>query len=137
MKIFKTWLDDTYPKAKDSRRVDGWKPLLSKGCVKKYLPRIKASKMKGMDEALQFAERYIGLAKGKRLANVLVDDAKPEEPDWERKRYDSLCELVPKGKETVGEWDDDELWDSERKITEEHLRLVAWAWSPAGERKLP
>ena len=137
MKIFRNWLDKTYPEAKECLRAGGWKPLLSKNCVKKYLPRIKEAKTDGMDEALQFAERYVGLAKGKRLGNVLMDDTKPEEADWERKRYDTLCGLVPEGKDQAEDWTDQELWDSERKVTGEHLKLIAWAWSPLGERKLP
>ena len=137
MKIFRNWLDKTYPESKESLRAGGWKPLLSKNCVKKYLPRVKEAKIDDMNEALQFAERYVGLAKGKRLGNVLMDDAKPEEADWERKRYDILCGLVPKGKDQAKDWTDEELWDGERKVTGEHLKLIAWAWSPLGERKLP
>ena len=93
--------------------------------------------VKGMEEAKQFAERYVALAVGKRLGNVLVDDAKPEESDWERRRYDMLSELVGEEKEDTKGWEDRELWDSERKVTDKHLKLIGWAWSPIGERKLP
>lgn len=137
MKIFREWLDKTYPEAKASLRAGGWKPLLSKPCVKRYLPQIRERQIQGMDEARQFAERYVGLTKGKRLANVLVDDDQPEGPDWERQRYDALSFVVSKGREQSGSWEDHELWDEERKVTDEHLKLIAWAWSPLGERKLP
>ena len=137
MQIFREWLDKTYPEGKEALRAGGWKPLLSKGCVKKYLPQIKARGLPNMEQAQEFAEQYVRLAKGKRLANVLMDDTKPEEPDWDQKRYDALCEIVPKGKEQAGNWADEDLWDSERKVTDEHLRLIAWAWSPMAERKLP
>ena len=83
---------------------------------------------------------YCALAKGKRLGNVLIDEAKPEEPDWERRRYDVLNELVPEGKEE-GEraWGMSELWTEERGVSEEggHLQLLAWGWSPVAEGKLP
>ena len=137
MHVFREWLDKTYPEAKESLRAGGWKPLLSKACVKRYLPQLQERGLADASEAQQFAERYTGLGKGKRLANVLVDDAKPGEPDWERRRYDALDGLVPAGKELAAAWADEELWDHQRKITDEHLRLIAWAWSPLGERKLP
>ena len=137
MQIFREWLDVTYPAAKSSLRADGWKPLLSKRCVERYLPRIKESKIKDMAEAIAFAEHYIALAPRKKLGNILVDDTQPAEADLECKRYDRLCELVPEGKETGDGWEDEELWDQVRKVTDEHARLIAWGWSPTGERKLP
>lgn len=57
MEVFREWLDVTYPEAKNALRAGGWKPLLSKRCVERYLPRLKESKIKGMPEALAFAER--------------------------------------------------------------------------------
>ncbi|KAI7552854.1 hypothetical protein KC331_g1605, partial [Hortaea werneckii] len=104
MSIFRHWLDDTYPAAKSSLRAGGFKPLLSKPLVEKYLPLILSSSssssgLKDDDDAKAFAQRYVNLAKGKRLGNVLLDDADPTGLDWEGRRYRALCGLVPEGKE--------------------------------------
>lgn len=136
MEVFKEWLDVTYPAEREALRAGGFKPLLSKKVVERYLEKIKASK-KVSDDAKQFAKTYCSLGKGKRLGNVLVDDSKPAELDWERKRYEALDGLVPKGKEAEKEWKMSELWTDEREVAEGHLELVAWAWSPVAESKLP
>jgi len=139
MAVFREWLDDTYPATKASMRGDGgFKPLLSKKIVEKYLERIEGSKNVGK-EGKTFAKTYVELGKGKRLGNVLVEDSKPAEPDWEARRYSVLCDMVPEGKEEAGKWDDEELWadDGKKEVSEEHLEMIAWAWSPMQERKLP
>ncbi|KAI6880341.1 hypothetical protein KC318_g7349 [Hortaea werneckii] len=157
--IFRHWLDDTYLAAKSALRAGGFKPLLSKPLVEKYLPLILSSSsssgLKDDDDAKAFAQRYINLAKGKRLGNVLLDDADPTGLDWEGRRYRALCGLVPEGKEGVEGWGEGELWEdgdgdegdgrsgggtkgkgSSKKVSNRHLQLIAWAWSPVAERKL-
>lgn len=134
MDVFRQWLDVTYPAERDALRLGGFKPLLKKEVVGRYLERIRES---GSVDLMgkRFAEVYCGLPKRKKLGNVLVDDSKPEEPDWERKRYEALNELVEEGKEV---WEDGKLWsgESEGVVSEDHLGLIAWAWSPVAERKL-
>ena len=137
MDVFEEWIEKTYPAAKAALRVDGgFKPLLSKTAVKKYLSAIREV-LGEEDEALTFASVYTELGRNKRLGNVLMDDSKPTEADWEVRRYEVLCKLVPEGKE---EWEGSELWiegeEAEASPSEEHARLIAWAWSPVGERRL-
>lgn len=136
MEVFREWLDVTYPAEREALRAGGFKPLLSKKVVERYLERIEASKKIGV-EGKQFAKMYGSLAKGKRLGNVLVNDSKPAEPDWERRRYEVLDELVSRDKETEKAWKMSELWTDEREVADDHLELIAWAWSPVSESKLP
>ena len=137
MEVFREWLDVTYPAAKDALRAGGFKPLLSKKTVEKYLPRIENSKSVSED-AKRFATVYAELPKGKKLGNVLVDDSKPMEHDWEARRYVALECLVPEGKEAgEKEWKLSELWNDDRQLSDQHLEMVAWAWSPGAEGKLP
>lgn len=165
MTIFRHWLDETYPAAKSALRAGGgFKPLLSKPLVEKFLLRIlsaspSSSSSSGSGapddedakDAKAFAQRYVNLAKGKRLGNVLLDDGDPTGWDWEGRRYRALCELVPEGKEKEGGWGEGELWEDadgdegvggggekkgKKKVSDRHLRLIAWAWSPVAERKL-
>ncbi|KXT05219.1 hypothetical protein AC578_8357 [Pseudocercospora eumusae] len=137
MEVFKEWLDTTYPAGKDAMRAGGFKPLLTKKTVEKYQERIQESK-EVSSLAKQFAKVYGELAKGKKLGNVLVDDTKPMEPDWERKRYQQLDKLVPSGKENgQDDWKLSELWTDDKDVSEQHLELIAWAWSPVPEKKLP
>ncbi|KAI7217184.1 hypothetical protein KC333_g4384 [Hortaea werneckii] len=178
--IFRHWLNDTYPAAKSALRAGGFKPLLSKPLVEKYLPLILSSSFSSSSsspssssfsghyddndddrDAKAFAQRYVNLAKGKRLGNVLLDDGDPTGWDWEGRRYRALCGLVPEGKEKEGGWGEGELWEDadgdggegewdeggsggrkgkgskkKKKVSGRHLQLIAWAWSPVGERKL-
>lgn len=137
MEVFREWVDETYPSQREGLGAGGFKPLLSKGCVERFLERIEGSKDVGED-ARAFAKVYAALSKGKRLGNVLLEDSKPTEPDWERKRYDALDGLVPAGKEDGGDaWGLSELWMDDKSLTPQHLQLVAWAWSPIKEAKLP
>ena len=101
------------------------------------MPRIEESKVIGED-AKRFAKVYAEMPKGKKLGNVLVDHSKPTEADWERRRYDVLDGLVEEGKEDdVNSWKMSELWTDEREVSEGHLELIAWVWSPVKEGKLP
>ena len=135
--IFKTWLDETYPASKAALRVGGgFKPLLSKTVVTKIMPALEANKAKIGSDALEFATLYTSLPKNRRLGNVLLDDEKPGEADWEVKRYEALAAIVPEDKEESKSWDKVELWDGEGGLSIEHLELVAWAWSPLGDRGL-
>jgi hypothetical protein len=134
--IFKKWLDDTYPAAKAALRVFGFKPLVSKSFVTKILPTLEANKAKIGSDGLEFATLYASLPKNRRLGNVLLDDEKPGEADWEVKRYEALAALVPEDKEETKGWDKADLWDGEGGLSTEHLTLVAWAWSPVGDRGL-
>jgi len=135
--IFKTWLDETYPASKAALRVGGgFKPLLSKTVVTKIMPALEANKAEIGSDALEFATLYTSLPKNRRLGNVLLDDEKPGEADWEVKRYEALASLVPEGKEGSKSWDKADLWDGEGGLSTEHLKLVAWAWSPLGDRGL-
>lgn len=96
-----------------------------------------------------FAEIYTNLPKGKKLGNVLVDESQPGEADWEIRRYQALDRIVPEGMEMEEEKEEKEeeekekgrswkelLWDEEGKVSEWHLSMIAWAWSPVSERKL-
>jgi hypothetical protein len=136
MDVFKTWLEITYPAEKDALRTGGFKPLLSKKAVEKYLSQIEKNSSVSAN-AKQFARVYAELPKGKKLGNVLVDNSKPMEHDWEARRYAVLDLLVPKGKEEgEAEWKLSELWSDDREISASHLESVAWAWSPVKESKL-
>lgn len=140
LEVFKTWLEETYPASKASLRASGFKPLLSKGLVGKCLERINAAARSDNDviepEAAAFASLYSSLPKNRRLGNVLVDDDKPGEADWEVRRYEALDRLVPEGDEDGKGWAEDRLWDGKGGLSAEHLNLVAWGWSPVGERGL-
>ena len=111
--------------------------MLSKKVVQRYLSQIEESRDVS-SEGKAFAQMYAALSKGKRLGNVLVDETKPEEPDWEKKRYETLDGLVPADKaEDADAWKLSELWTDDKEVSAQHLEMVAWAWSPAGESKLP
>ncbi|CAK3774006.1 Hypothetical predicted protein [Lecanosticta acicola] len=137
MDVFQTWLEETYPAEKETLRVGGgFKPLLSKKCMGRYISLIEDS-ADVSDDGKIFARTYVRLPKGKRLGNVLVDDTKPAEPDWERKRYQVLDGLVPEGEESEPNWKSSALWTGDSKPSPRHLELIAWAWSPVKESKLP
>lgn len=78
-----------------------------------------------------------------------MDESKPSEADWEIMRYQALNRIVPEGMEMEEEEGEEEggeegkrsrkelLWDEEgKKVSELHLSMIAWAWSPVSERKL-
>ncbi|KAK5725803.1 hypothetical protein LTR15_003993 [Elasticomyces elasticus] len=136
MAIFRDWIDVTYPAQREALRAGRFKPLLSKKCVERLLPAIEETDISG--EAKAFAKMYAAFPKAKRLGNALVDDLKPTEADWEVTRYAALDGLVSVGKEEgEGAWKMSELWTDDRKPTSQHLELIAWAWSPVKEAKLP
>lgn len=137
MGIFRAWLDETYPAQKGKLRGGGFKPLLGREVVERYVARIMGE-VEG--EGRTFAGVYVGLGKGKRLANVLVDEAQPGGRDWEVARYEALDGLVGEGKEVAKKWEYDELWtkddEGRRVVTQKHLSLIAWAWSPVSGKEL-
>lgn len=127
MKIFRTWLDETYPKLRSEQKEF---PLLKKEVVELYLPRIQnqASKL-GIDS--KWAELYVALPKGKRLANVLMDDSNPAEADLTRVRQDVLEGIVKeRGGEMPGKADE-ALWsDDGAQPSMMHLKCIAYGFSP-------
>ncbi|KAM3415436.1 hypothetical protein BST61_g8958 [Cercospora zeina] len=138
MDVFRKWLDVTYPEAQVSLRAGGFKPLLPKNVVERHLSRLQDSSTVS-EKAKQFANVYCQLPKGKKLGNVLVDDSKPMEPDWERTRYTELDRLLPFGaaKEDGPEaWKLSGLWNEDGTLSDEHLHLIAWAWSPVSDKRL-
>lgn len=124
--IFETWLKETYPTQKREQRA--FKPLLSKKTVEAFLPLL--AQTEGIDTT--FAEMYVRLEARKRLANTLVDDKQPGEPDWDRARTDALAKLVPEDDQVA----DDKLWGVDGQPSWDHLSLIAWAWSPVSEYRL-
>lgn len=126
MEIFHKWLKETYPKQKSDLRV--FKPLQKK-TVELFLPDLE--KAKGIDT--KFAELYVKLEPRKKLANVLVDDTKPGEQDWDKARVDALSKLVP---DKENEIEESGLWEKDSVPSNYHLSLIAWAWSPLTEYKL-
>lgn len=127
MAVYDKWLKETHPKEKAEQRV--FKPLLSKKVMELFLADL--TKAKGIDT--KFAELYVTLEPRKKLANVLVDDTKPGEPDWDKTRVDALSKLVPDENNEVNE---DELWEKDGVPSDYHLSLIAWAWTPLSEYKL-
>ncbi|KUI69623.1 hypothetical protein VM1G_05096 [Cytospora mali] len=123
--VFKAWLKDAYPKQKREQRA--FKPL-SKKTVETFLPLLQQAQ--GIDTT--FAEMYVSLEARKRLANTLVNDKEPGEPDWDKTRTDALARLVPED----GGIADDRLWGEDGQPAKDHLSLIAWAWSPVSEYKL-
>ncbi|KAI9669066.1 MAG: hypothetical protein M1831_000658 [Alyxoria varia] len=127
---FELWLTEKYPAEKAAQR--DFKPLLSKTMVERFLPLMREDKV--VDE--RFAEMYVTLPPRKRLANVLVDEKNPQGRDWEAERLAVLQELVPAGKE----FGEEDLWlktSGVKKVSSKHLQMVAWAWSPVNESRLP
>lgn len=124
--VFEKWLKETYKEQKAAQRV--FKPLPKK-TVELFLPELHEAT--GVDTT--FADMYVKLEPRKRLANVLVDDTKPGEPDWDQTRLDALSKLVPDGEEGV---DEDALWEKDGVPSQYYLSLIAWAWSPLSEYKL-
>jgi len=127
MKIFRTWLDETYPRLRSEQTEF---PLLKKGVVELYLPRIRelAGKL-GIDS--RWAEMYVELPKGKRLANVLMDETNPAEADLARVRQDVLEGIVEGNGGDIPEKDDPGLWSADGKsLSEMHLKCIAYGFSP-------
>lgn len=127
MAVYEKWLKETYPKEKAEQRV--FKPVLSKKVMELFLPDLKNDQK--IDT--RFAELYVTLESRKKLANVLVDNTKPGEPDWDKTRVDALSKLVP---DENNEVDDDALWEKDGVPSHYHLSLIAWAWTPLSEYKL-
>lgn len=128
MAVFKIWLDDTYPAAKDSR--PKFEPLLKKEIVEKFLSAIREAS--DLDE--KWAEMYVALPKGKRMANVLMDSKKPGEADMARLRQDTLEKLVKsRGSADVNA----DLWDETGNYPSSwHLKYIAYGWTPVTAQRL-
>lgn len=124
--VFEKWLGETYPRERAEQRTF---KLLTKTTVRSLLPQLKQAG--SLDTA--FAEMYVQLEARRRLANVLVREKEPGQPDWDRTRVDRLSELVPNEKNNVDEGD---LWTEGGRLSQYHLSLVAWGWSPVSEYKL-
>lgn len=122
MAVFREWLGLTYPAERVKQ--EEYKPVLSKKCVESWLPILKE---KGTDTA--WAERYVQLARGKRLGNVLLDDKDPQGQDMESQRFEKLVDLNPEG-ETQS------LWADRRTPAPWHAQCIAYAWSPYSEKVL-
>jgi len=137
MGVFREWLDVSYPAARESQRANGFKPLLNKKLVAVHLDKIQEAPSIS-DDAKVFARVYAFLPRGKKLGNVLVDQTKPMEQDWEAKRYSALCELVLEGDEDWERWAEQQLFKNvdggDVMLTEKHLHFIAWAWSPVPKR---
>ena len=126
----------TYPAERAGLRAGGFKPMLSKASLERYLPQIDEN-ADISKEAKAFAKVYVELPKGKKLGNVLVDNSRPTEADWERLRYDSLDQLVRNDSEELSDLPKSRgLWNDDGQVTTRHLQLIAWAWSPEGESRL-
>lgn len=104
-------------------------PTLKKEVVALYLPLIRELKDA---EAVVWAEKYAELPKGKRLANTLMDEGKPEERDMAKVRQDFLEEVVRKnGGNVPGKDDGDFLWEKGSGAPSEvHLKCIAYGFSP-------
>ena len=110
------------PAARAAQRADGFKPLLSKKCVGRSIYPPSSSSKAVSEDAKAFAKLYSALPKGKKLGNLLVDNSKPEGPDWEVRRYEALDRLVEEGKEESAEkWKLSELWTDEKEVSERHF----------------
>lgn len=124
MKVFRTWLDETYPAARAAQREY---PLLKKDVVEAYIPRIQE---KLGEPETKWAKLYVKLSKGKRLANVLMDETKPEERDLAVVRQNVLDQIIEdECREELPSKQDDGLWDEEAPSLL-HLKLIAYAFSP-------
>ena len=138
MDTFKTWIGRHVP-CRAGCSPSGWLQAVTQqeDCPALSSAKIEESKTVSQ-EAKSFAKLYAELPKGKKLGNVLVDDSKPTEADREKKRYEALDGLVAEGKEAGDDaWKLSELWTDDRMVSEQHLELMAWAWSPVKESKLP
>ncbi|KAF4550292.1 Hypothetical protein D9617_18g034830 [Elsinoe fawcettii] len=134
IEIFQEWIEGYKQRKSDLRQF----PLLSKPKVKSYLerydegefgPKKELEQVEGMKHAEEFARLYVELEPRKRLANMLVDNAKPEGEDWDIRRYKHLCDLVDEKKK----WETEDLWidERDRRPLGEHLVLIFWSWSPS------
>lgn len=118
IKIFEQWLTVTYPARK---REEPQRKLLAKDVIEKCLPLLRA---KVSEDDILWAEKYIKLERGKRLANTLMDDSKPGEADMEVIRQQVLKDLVGTGK---GKAYKEELWLSDGSLQPKHARCLAYA----------
>ncbi|CCG80787.1 protein of unknown function [Taphrina deformans PYCC 5710] len=128
MVILQDWVDSYRPRKASLRTFK----LISRDTVERYLKRAEEHNeaQEGTSETIdvEFARMYTSLAPKKRLANTLVDSTRPGEQDWEVRRYEALCALVPEDHEMEGE-----LWlemGSGKEPSVLHLKWIMWGYSP-------
>ena len=126
MKVFRSWLDNDYHEAKAAQRNY---PLLKKEVVELYLPQIRAQAVELGIES-EWAEQYI--VARKKLANILMDDSKPEERDLAVVRQNFLDSVVNNDfNGEVPPKDNESLWDGQcNVISSVHMKLIAYGFSP-------
>lgn len=136
IEILQAWVTD-YPIKKASMRQF---KLLKKEVVEKWLKVVEehnedleATSSDFVDT--DFAKVYISMPPRKRLANTLLDDSRPQGPDWEVQRYDTLSTLVPSDI-LSSDASKATLWKKSKTPSTEHLKWIMWAYSPAKEKDL-
>lgn len=131
MKIFRHWLDETYPAAREAQTDF---PVLKKDVVQRFLPLIEKQQQEGelSSEQLEWAKMYAALPKGKRLANVLMDESRPDERDLAVVRQKGLEKLIEEDlhgslptKDYAGLW----MKDGDN-VSLLHLKMIAYGFSP-------
>ncbi|KAK5106083.1 hypothetical protein LTS08_000199 [Lithohypha guttulata] len=135
MEIFRHWLDSTYVEAKKAQRDF---PLLKKDVVEQYLPLLQ-DRVDELGIEVEWTEKYVDLPKGKRLANVLMDDTKPDKRDLAVVRQNFLDKLVgDKFDGAIPDKKDSKLWieDGKREPSDLHLKLIGYGFSPASADQL-
>ncbi|KAK6844249.1 hypothetical protein PG995_014359 [Apiospora arundinis] len=154
--VFKDWQTSTLPFLQNQLRCrvgnssGGFRPLVPK----ETLPQNPNTAFGGwkwnLDTALPsedmgtmamgFLDFFVDeLGARAKLGNAIIADSRggSREQDWERLRYEALNGLVDLGKETVEGWKTEELWMQDGVTpAQEHLKVLAWAWSPVPTRTL-
>ncbi|KAK8863328.1 hypothetical protein PGQ11_009563 [Apiospora arundinis] len=129
LKSLRPWIESSYRKI-PTQRSGGWKWNLDTA-----LPSEDMGTM-----AMGFLDFYVDeLGARAKLGNAIIADSRggSREQDWERLRYEALNGLVDLGKETVEGWKTEELWMQDGVTpAQEHLKVLAWAWSPVPTRTL-
>lgn len=127
MDVCVEWLDVTYPASRESLRANSFRALLNNKLVAAQLKEIQESPSISEDTE-GFARVYV-LPKGEKLDNILVDQTKPMETDWEVKRYSALCELVREGTKDGEFWDEQQILKyvdgGDVTFTEKHHQFIA------------
>ncbi|KAK7979749.1 hypothetical protein PG989_012206 [Apiospora arundinis] len=139
--VFKDWQTNTLPFLQNQLRCrvgnssGGFRPLVPKDTLKSLRPWIESSYRKIPTQHFYIDE----LGARAKLGNAIIADSRggSREQDWERLRYEALNGLVDLGKETVEGWKTEELWMQDGVTpAQEHLKVLAWAWSPVPTRTL-
>lgn len=132
MEVFEYWLKHTYPAAKHEKPQRKYPLPKTRSVIEVFMPMIsqKASEL-GIN--LRWTERYLSIEhKGKRLANVLMDNSMPWEQDLAIVRQHGLDGVIDQDfGGLIPKKDDGRLWKDGRVPSDIHLRLLAYAYSPA------